>query len=155
MGRRLTPTLGVRALLGISAVLGALLQAAPAPGASDITGRWMVEKRDAIILVEPRGETFVGHVVWAKDRDGIRGEERLDIKNPNPALRSRKVLGLAVLTGLSRTPRPDGWYVGGRIYNPKTGKRYPVKVRLDGAGRLRLRVGGSVMGQTTYWTRAN
>jgi hypothetical protein len=30
-----------------------------------------------------------------------------------------------------------------------------VRVRRESADRLRLRVGGSVVGQTTYWTRVD
>jgi uncharacterized protein (DUF2147 family) len=126
---------------------------ARAEDAGDISGRWMVEKRDAIIQIEPHGDQYVGRIVWAKDRDGIKGEERLDVKNPRPELRSRKVLGSSVLTGVPATPH-DGWYGRGRIYNPKTGKTYPVKLRLEAADRLRLRVGNAVLGQTTRWTRA-
>jgi uncharacterized protein (DUF2147 family) len=139
-------------LVGLVVLLGAL--AGPAAAASDLAGRWRVEKKDAIILVEPREGEIAGRVVWAQDRDGIRGDERLDTKNPRPELRSRRVLGLDVLTGLSPTPDENGWHRGGRIYNPKTGKSYPVKVKRESADRLRLRVGGSVLGQTTYWTRA-
>ncbi len=116
-------------------------------------GRWMVEKKDAIVEIEVRGDEYVGTIVWAKDRDGIRGDERLDVKNPEPELRDRKVLGSDILTGLPTTPADDGWYGKGRVYNPKTGKTYPVKLRLESADVLRLRVGGKIVGQTTRWTR--
>ena len=128
--------------------------AGASPG-GDITGRWLVEKKDAVVVIEARGDGLAGRVAWAKDRDGIKGDERLDMKNPNPELRSRKVLGLDILTGLPAAPDDEGWHRRGRIYNPKTGKSYPVKVRLESADRLRLRVGGSVVGQTTYWTRVD
>jgi uncharacterized protein (DUF2147 family) len=125
----------------------------PASAAPEITGRWLVEKRDAIVLVEPRGHELVGRIVWVKDRDGIKGEERLDSKNPRPELRSRKVLGLEILTGLPLVPDKGGTHRGGRIYNPKTGKSYPVRIRMESPGRLKLRVGSSLLGQTTRWTR--
>ena len=136
----------------MSALLALTVPSQAAEGL-DIAGRWLVEKKDAIVLIEPQGDGIVGHIVWAKDRDGIKGDERLDFKNPRPELRSRKVLGLDILTGLKATPK-DGWYVRGRIYNPKTGKSYNVKVRLEPGGQLRLRIGSGVLGQTTRWTRA-
>lgn len=142
-------------LAGVVLAIGATVPVpevrAKTPG--DIAGRWMVEKKDAIVVIEPRGEGLAGRVDWAKDRDGIKGEDRLDAKNPDPGKRSRKVLGLDILTGLPAAPDAEGWHRHGRIYNPKTGKSYPVKVRRESADRLRLRVGGSVIGQTTYWTR--
>jgi uncharacterized protein (DUF2147 family) len=153
MGPARTRVGAILARITLGAWLGVAGGASAAPGA-EIEGRWLVEKRDAIILVEPRGGEIVGRVVWAKDRDGIRGEERLDFKNPRPELRSRKVLGLETLTGIPLTPGADGWHGRGRIYNPKTGKSYPVKIRLDAPDRLRLRVGSGVLGQSTYWTRA-
>jgi uncharacterized protein (DUF2147 family) len=145
------------AVLAVAGLAGWL---APAGGTgaaegADISGRWMVEKKDAIIVIEPRGAGLAGRVDWAKDRDGIPGDERLDTKNPSPELRTRKVLGLDILTGLPAAPDDEGWYRRGRIYNPKTGKSYPVRVRRESADRLRLRVGGSVVGQTTYWTRVD
>jgi len=139
--------------MGIAALAGFTGRAAQADPSTDLEGRWRVEKKDAIVLVEQRDGGIAGKVVWAKDRDGIKGDERLDTKNPRPELRSRKVLGLDILTGLPAAPDGEGWYRGGRIYNPKTGKSYPVRVRRDSPDRLRLRVGGSVVGQTTYWTR--
>jgi uncharacterized protein (DUF2147 family) len=143
-------------ILVCAVVSGLLAFSGPGHAQShELSGRWLVEKKDAIILVEPQGDGIVGRIVWAKDRDGIKGDERLDTKNPRPDLRSRKVLGLDVLTGIPATPQKDGWYGRGRIYNPKTGKSYNVKLRLDPNDQLRLRIGGGVLGQTTRWTRAN
>ena len=148
----------MRAWIAVALALAAFLAGQGPAGASpggDITGRWLVEKKDAIIVIEPRGSGLAGRVDWAKDRDGIQGHERLDTKNPSPELRTRKVLGLDILTALPAAPDDEGWYRRGRIYNPKTGKSYPVRVKRESADRLRLRVGGSVVGQTTYWTRVD
>ena len=136
------------------AVVVATAAVASAAEGPEIAGRWLVEKRDAIILVEPRGHEIVGRIVWAKDRDGIKGDERLDMKNPKAELRSRKVLGMDILTGLPLQRQADGWYGRGRIYNPKTGKSYNVKIKLESSNQLRLKIGGSVLGHTTRWTRA-
>jgi uncharacterized protein (DUF2147 family) len=148
--------LAAREFITATVVVGALLAGALPARAQEhhdaIVGRWMVEKKDAIIEIEERGNQLAGRIVWAKDRDGIRGEDRLDVKNPSPEMRERKVLGSEVLSGVPATPK-DGWYGKGRIYNPKTGKTYPVKLRLESADLLRLRVGGKVIGQTTRWTR--
>ena len=152
MKRSSSPGAAALALLLIGALAG-LAGAPPAHASPGIAGRWRVEKKDAIILIEPKGGHLAGHVVWAKDRDGIRGEERLDFKNPRPELRARKVLGLEVLSALPLEPDDEGWHGRGRIYNPKTGKTYPVKVKLAGPDRLRLKVGGSLLSQTTDWTR--
>ncbi|MDN5869669.1 MAG: DUF2147 domain-containing protein [Nitrococcus sp.] len=50
---------------------------------------------------------YSGHVVWLKeplfpadDRKGMAGKPKVDRLNPDSALRSRPIIGLAVLTGL-------------------------------------------------------
>lgn len=150
--------LGIRGLHGATVAVALCLIIAGAKPVlaqeeqTEILGRWMVEKKDAIVEIEDRGGKLAGKIVWAKDRDGIKGDERLDAKNPEPDLRSRKVLGSDILTGVPTTPK-DGWFGRGRIYNPKTGKSYDVKLKLESPDRLRLRVGGKILGHTTRWTR--
>ena len=149
-------THSLRIVVALAALLVAPWTSRTASAASeDLAGRWMVEKKDAIVLIEPQGDRLIGKIVWAKDRDGVRGEDRLDAKNPQPANRTRHVLGLPILTDVPVSPTNDGWHAKGRIYNPKTGKSYPVKMRLDSPNDLRLRVGGKVIGQTTHWTRVD
>jgi uncharacterized protein (DUF2147 family) len=123
---------------------------------SGVEGKWLVEKRDAIVLIEPKGDGLVGRLVWVKDRDGIEGTERLDMKNPQPDLRSQHVLGLVILTGLPLAPDESGAYRGGRIYNPKTGRTIPVRrMQLESSDLLKLRVGTAFIGKTTRWTRVD
>ena len=123
---------------------------------SRVEGRWLVEKRDAIVLIEPKGNELVGRLVWVKDRDGVEGAERLDMKNPQPDLRSRHVLGLVILTGLPLAPDAGGTYRGGQIYNPKTGRTIPVRrMQLESSDLLKLRVGTALLGKTTRWTRVD
>lgn len=120
-----------------------------------LEGRWLVQKQDAVVLIEPSGSELVGKLVWVKDRDGIKGTERLDLKNPEPDLRSRHVLGMVILTGLPLEPDEGGVYRGGRIYNPKTGRHMPIRVQLEAPGLLRVRVGNEFLHQTTHWTRVD
>ena len=123
-----------------------------AASSSSITGRWLTDKQDGVLLIEPQGNQLVGKLVWVKDRDGIKGTERLDSKNPDPALRDRQVLGLVVLTGLSRTPDEDGRY-SGRVYNPKSGQTIPIRLELEAPDRIKARVGTSILNKTIRWTR--
>jgi uncharacterized protein (DUF2147 family) len=120
---------------------------------SSIAGQWLTEKRDGILLIEPRRDELVGKLVWVKDRDGIKGTERLDAKNPNPDLRSRQVLGLVILTGVPLSPDENGQFRGGRIYNPKSGKMIPIRLELESADVIKARVGTSVLHKTIRWTR--
>jgi uncharacterized protein (DUF2147 family) len=60
---------------------------------------------------------------------------------------------MEILRGL--TPRPDGTWVNGHIYDPTSGSTYTCNLALDGDDRIRLRgyVGIPLIGRTTTWTR--
>jgi len=143
------------ALVSGGILLAVGLAVAQGPEDATIEGRWLVQKQDGIVLIESSGSELVGKLVWVKDRDGIKGTERLDARNPQPELRSRHVLGMVILTGLPLEPDASGVYRGGRIYNPKTGRLMPIRVQLEAPDRLRVRVGNRVLHQTTHWTRVD
>ena len=129
----------------------ALLLTGTAQAAPDaICGRWLTADKGGLVHVylEADGK-LAGRIVG-----GSRPEER-DDKNPDPALRSRPVLGLKLMQGFARDG--DRWK-GGAIYDPDDGKTYTATARLadqDG-DKLLLRgyVGLPMFGRTEEWTRA-
>jgi uncharacterized protein (DUF2147 family) len=126
--------------------------AAPASAASPV-GTWYAEGGAAQVAIEPCGAELCGRVVWLRapfDEDGCDLRDR---RNPDPALRGRKVEGLEVLRGL--VPQADGTWAHGRIYDPASGKTYTCNLALDGNDRVRLRgyVGIPLFGRTATWIR--
>ena len=77
-----------------------------------------------------------------------------DWRNPDPALRSRKVIGSPVMWGFTQGSDPNT-YDNGTIYSGENGKTYTANVSLQPDGRLRLRgyVGIPLFGETQVWTR--
>lgn len=127
-------------------LLAGTVQAAP----EAICGRWLTADKQGVVhvYVEANGK-LAGRIVG-----GSRPEER-DHKNPDPALRSRALLGLKLMQGFTRDA--DGWK-GGEIYDPDEGKTYQASARLAdrNADTLLLRgyLGLPVFGRTEEWTRA-
>jgi uncharacterized protein (DUF2147 family) len=116
-------------------------------------GVWYADGGAAKVAIEPCGTALCGRVVWLRsplDEDGCDLQDR---RNPDPMLRARRVEGLEILRGL--TPRLDGTWVNGRIYDPGSGSTYTCQLALDGDDRVRLRgyVGIPLIGRTTTWTR--
>ncbi len=121
---------------------------APAAGARAILGVWLTGDRDAKIKIYECGaEKFCGRIVWVK-----KGPPT-DIKNPNPALRGRPIMGLAIMKGFSYSGK-NKW-TGGRLYDPKSGNTYRGSMRLASPNRLKLRgyVLLPVFGRSETWTR--
>jgi uncharacterized protein (DUF2147 family) len=111
-----------------------LLIATPAFAASP-KGDWLVEDKSAIIRIDSCGSALCGAIVWAKKQDGV------DENNPDPAKRSRPIMGLPLLLGMK--PGSDGRY-DGDIYNPENGKTYTSHIWLKNDDTLRVE--GCVLG---------
>jgi uncharacterized protein (DUF2147 family) len=111
-----------------------ILIATPAFAASP-KGDWLVEDKSAIIHIDACGSALCGTVVW-KNKQGV-----LDENNPDPAKRSRPIVGLQLL--LAMKPASDGRWEGD-IYNPENGKTYTSRMWLKGDDTLRIE--GCVLG---------
>lgn len=112
--------------------------------AQDIVGTWLTEAGDAQVEIYQSGDQFNGKIVWLE-----KGPETKDIHNSDAKLRGRKLMGVNILSGL--TKKKDKWE-GGRIYNPKNGKSYKCSIWLDGKV-LKVRGYLGVFYETQTWKR--
>ncbi|WP_327751788.1 DUF2147 domain-containing protein [Sphingobium sp. SJ10-10] len=123
-----------------------LVTALPAKAAQPITGRWATVDGKAIVQIAPCGKTLCGRI--EKIVKPTPGRPQTDIENPDPALRSKPLAGLALLTGFKDAG--DLWR--GSIYDPESGKTYNSKVSRNGDGTLKVQ--GCIMFfcKTQTWT---
>jgi uncharacterized protein (DUF2147 family) len=89
-------------------------------------------------------------VAWLKDAvDAKTGKPPVDDKNPDPAKRSRKILGIQIF---SMEQDSKGSWKGG-IYNSDDGKTYEGRLSTHGEDELEVQgCSGSLCGSET-WTR--
>ena len=134
--------------------VGAILMVAPlcAALAQDVVGKWKLEDGSAIVEVYKQGDVFNGKIVWLQHPTEADGSPAVDDKNPDSKLRSRKLIGLNMLSGLKEG---DGEYSGGSIYDPGNGKTYNCSMKVEGD---MLKVRGSLdkrglLGPTMDWFR--
>ena len=128
-------------------------------GSSSILGIWKTEMDESKVEVFRCGEKYCGKIVWLKNpkytdsNEGQVGRPIIDRKNPDPALKSRPVLGLQILEGF--TAEGDNTWGNGTCYDPKSGKIYRGKIHLAAPDRLELRgyIGIPLLGRTSVWTR--
>lgn len=131
-------------------LIAAALLASPAAAAEPITGSWITEEGTAVVRIEKCGTTLCGRIDKFLETPPD-GPDQRDIHNPDPELRSRRLMGLPILTGFTE----DGDVWRGEIYDPKKGKTY--RSVLERAGPNQLEVKGCVgpFCQTQDWPRAN
>jgi uncharacterized protein (DUF2147 family) len=141
----------------IAVLLCCLLSASGARAAStelNPLGIWATQGEDSHVEIEKCGASLCGTIVWLKDPLGDDGKDAVDSNNPDPTLRTQKLVGLPLLSGFEPTDDPGVWK-NGRIYNPEDGRTYSCTVTVQDANTLRVRgyVGFSLLGETQIWNR--
>jgi uncharacterized protein (DUF2147 family) len=115
-------------------------------------GFWKTE--DAKIEIFEVDGKLSGKIASLNKQYTTDGVEKTDIRNPDPAKRSRPLVGLVFMTGF--TPGGPGRWDHGVIYDPKTGNTYASFLEYDGGDTLKLRgyIVISLIGRTAIWTKA-
>ena len=121
--------------------------------AQTIFGKW--ENRD-----EETGK--VDSIVEVYEKDGkayAKIIEILDETHKNDVCvkckgkqKDKPILGMHILNGLKKDG--DEWS-GGKILDPKNGKKYKCYIKLESADKLKIRgyIGFAAFGRTAYWYR--
>lgn len=131
-----------------------------AVNSDDIVGLWNTEEKDAVIELFKCGRKYCGRVFWVKepnysagDKNGREGQPKLDIKNPDPNLRNRPIVGLQIMHDFSFAGSKR--WTGGKMYDPESGQTYSGRMTLTTPNTLDLRgyILFSLLGRTTTWTR--
>jgi uncharacterized protein (DUF2147 family) len=148
--------------LFIATLLG-ILSSSASVQAQSVMGKWLTASGVAQVRIGPCGDAasgpICGYVVGLVNPKGPNGEVvtsdmATDYRNADPALRSRKVIGMPLIWGFQKTSEPNV-FEGGQIYNGENGKTYNANISLQPDGTLRLRgyVGSPMFGETQIWTR--
>lgn len=128
--------------------LALLAFATPALAATPVTGKWITAGKDSVVEIAPCGQKLCGKV--AKLLTPTPNGPPVDRNNPNPALKSRPLIGLPILSDFVEA----GAQWSGTIYNPRNGKTYRSNVARNPDGTLMVQGCVSFFCQTQTWTKA-
>ncbi len=125
----------------------------------NVSGLWNTDGGDSRLELFNCGDKICGKIVWLKvpnyidRRDGPVGKTKVDLKNPDKALRNKPILGLQVMKGF--TAKGSNKWENGTCYDPENGKSYKCNMQLVSPERLKLRgyIGISLIGKTFGLTR--
>jgi len=115
-----------------------------------VLGRWATD--GSIIEISETEGTLRARVialrepVYRADEAGPAGSVRVDLNNPDAALRDRPIIGIDLLSDYTW----DGKLWRGRIYDPESGNTYKSQMRIGKDGNLEMRgyVGMPMFGRT-------
>jgi uncharacterized protein (DUF2147 family) len=120
------------------------------PSSTTLPGVYWLPEKDGQMQVYQKDDTYFGRVI-SYDVAG-----QLDEKNPNPEFRSRPIVGVDLLSEFSYDEASERW-VGGTIYDAKSGKTYKCRLWFedDEPGVLWARgyIGISLLGRTERFER--
>jgi uncharacterized protein (DUF2147 family) len=119
-----------------------------------VLGYWATE--DSILQVSRAGDSLSMRVVAMENPTYTEGEPygpvgavRVDVNNPDPALRDRQIMGLELLSDYEFSK--NRWR--GKIYDPQSGNVYSSTMWVE-KGQLQMRgyIGVAFLGRTQSFT---
>ena len=94
---------------------------------SDLSGLWQTETAGSTVRIARCGNGYCGTIA-ATAGPGV------DAKNPDPALRTRKLVGVQIM----QAGTPSGAGFEGSLYNPNDGKTYAGSVTPKGPDTIEV-----------------
>jgi uncharacterized protein (DUF2147 family) len=138
-----------------------LIQLAVLPAASaqtaavpQIDGVWQAEDGSMKLEMFDAGGSHAGRLLYGRRAVEADGKTfKRDVRNPDPALRSRSLEGIVVLRDL-RWSQGDKRWDGGRLYDGTSGRSYSARAALvNGRMELRVYMGSPMLGRTLTFQR--
>jgi len=136
-------------------ILTAFLLPLNAGNPNDIVGKWMTPENKAIIQIEYKEGKYTAKILRINPLAYMNGAVPKDIYNKEPALRSRSLEGLTILSGIIYDPSKKRWNIE-RIYEPERGKYFEGYIVLENRAVLSMRghvPGKKWLGKTEIWRR--
>jgi uncharacterized protein (DUF2147 family) len=89
----------------------------------DLCGVWLSEnkKQKVRVIYDAKSKSYTGRLEWMYEDDASQGRKLLDVNNPNPKLKTRRVTGINFLHSFKSE---GGNKFRGYIYDPISGKEY-------------------------------
>jgi uncharacterized protein (DUF2147 family) len=131
----------------------AATKAKPIAPSDAIIGEWWTEGRQGRIRFQRQKDgTYLGITTCCRHKNDEDNPE-FDIHNPDPKKRGRSTVGIVLIWNLKYDG--DGEYTDGKVYNPRDGDVYHMKIKVIDQETLKIRgyLGIPLLGQTQIWKR--
>jgi uncharacterized protein (DUF2147 family) len=138
----------------LTAAAAGLLMLSHVAYAGNPEGTWVSEDGGLKVRLSDCGGELCGRVVWLNEPvDRATGKPKTDKLNPDPAKRSRPLIGLKVVKGFKPIGK-DEW--AGMIYNADDGHSYRAYLKVEDARTARLQgCVFTILCRGHTWTRTN
>jgi uncharacterized protein (DUF2147 family) len=118
-----------------------------------IEGVWLNHLENVKVEIFKRDGKFFGKIVWIDIPKDVDINFPTDKNNPDPKLRSRKIMGLEMITDLKYA---NGIWEDGKLYSPKKGQTVDCELEIsDDNQTLYVTASKGLFSKTLEWTRVN
>jgi uncharacterized protein (DUF2147 family) len=107
-------------------------------GCDKICGKWESSEKNLIVEVYKIANDYKAKIIWFNAGSEKLMQNWVDENNPDKALRSRKLLGMNVLTGLNYVPGSNSWE-NGMIYDAKHGREWNASAYITDKGVFKVK----------------
>jgi uncharacterized protein (DUF2147 family) len=97
---------------------------------ANLDGKWINEDKSTIIEFYEKNNSVFGKIVWLRDSVDQNGEAHRDIFNSEARLRSRKLIGITMISDMMGKKSGTKW-TGGSIYHYQSGNTYNALMYLE------------------------
>lgn len=111
---------------------------AQVPRRERVCGKWESEHHNLRIQVYMQNNQFRAKIIWFSDTDGKPMDYWRDVHNPDPKLRSRRILGMSILSGLRYNAKTNTWE-DGTVYDSRHGRYWNAAASIGSRGLLHVR----------------
>ena len=125
----------MRLTLHLAAIALVALGAAGSASAAEPTGTWLTQNGGSRIKIADCGGALCGTIVWLKEPNDEGGKPKTDKNNPDPAKRSRPLIGVMVLISMQPSG-PSKW--SGTLYDNDRGLTLPGHITEQDAATIRV-----------------
>jgi uncharacterized protein (DUF2147 family) len=110
---------------------------------------WEGENKNFRVQFYKKNNVYNGKIVWIAP-----GGETKDVKNPDPKLRSRNLIGTTMLQGFTYDPNKKQ-LTGGVVYVPEMGRVLKPTLSVVSNDRMEMKVSMGFMSRTVALTAVN
>lgn len=108
------------------------------PPSQRVCGKWESIDKRLVIQVYLQNGQYRAKLLWYSNTGGKPLDYWRDVNNPDPALRSRRLLGMELLSGLKYDKTSNSWE-DGQVYDSTHGRTWNASARIDDKGLLHVR----------------
>jgi uncharacterized protein (DUF2147 family) len=134
----------------VSAAILSVALSGTAHAAAPIIGDWVSQDGKGVVTIAPCGKMLCGHISRITEKGRTLGPTT-DEHNPDPAQRTRSLIGVQVLFGFKQ--EGDVWH--GSIYYPHQGKTYRAYISRNPDNSLKVQGCWYFICRTVKWPTAD